>query len=74
MGTIKVQIRAAYGMNRAYPMNAEAKALARLAGSKTLTASALKCAESLGFTIEAVVLTFDTAQMVTASKLAEVIE
>lgn len=50
---ISIQARGQYGRVVFHPVNAEAKALAEIAGTKTLTADALKIAkERLGFEIK----------------------
>ncbi len=49
---IRVQVRQVYGRDTIYPANPQAAAIARLAGTKTLTSEALRIAQSMGFTIE----------------------
>lgn len=45
MLTLQVQIRHLFGHDVIYPMNAQAKALAEIAGAETLTPRALRIAE-----------------------------
>jgi hypothetical protein len=47
-----IEVRHEYGITRAYPVNREAKLLAKLAGTKTLTVEALAIAYELGYQIE----------------------
>ena len=49
---ITIKVREVYGQWRAYPVCEKAKALARLAGTKTLTEEAIKEAKLLGFSIQ----------------------
>lgn len=48
---ILIQIRNVYGEDKAYPMNHEAQCIARIAGTKTLTRSALMNVLAMGLTI-----------------------
>ena len=52
---IVVQMREAYGTVMYYPVSESAKALARIAGTKTLTAQALSEASTLGLNVSMVV-------------------
>jgi|TARA_R110002167_G_scaffold333498_1_gene540593 hypothetical protein len=47
-----VEYKNVYGNELVYPVNAKAKAIARLAGSKTLTPQAIRIAKELGFRVE----------------------
>jgi hypothetical protein len=49
--TITVEIKSSYGRSLAYPACDKAKIFAGMLGAKTLTRSALKAIEALGFTI-----------------------
>lgn len=49
---IQIQVRDVYGVPTVYPMNEQAKTLAQIAGTKTLTHRALALAENMGFSIE----------------------
>lgn len=50
--SVAVEMRTVYGRPMAYPLNDAAKAIAQLAGTKTLTASQLRIAQDrLGFSI-----------------------
>tara|TARA_R110000764_G_scaffold74896_1_gene151540 strand:- start:110 stop:322 length:213 start_codon:yes stop_codon:yes gene_type:complete len=49
---LTVEYKNVYGNELVYPVNAKAKAIARLAGSKTLTPQAIQIAKELGFIIE----------------------
>ena len=51
---IQFQMRDVYGEPRAYPVNAQAIALAKLVGTKTLTEDTLRQAAAMGFTLEQV--------------------
>lgn len=48
---IHVQVKDVYGMPKAYPMNTQAKLIAALAGTKTLTLDTLRLALTMGFQI-----------------------
>lgn len=48
---IEVKLRDIYGETKAYPANAQAEALARLANTKTLTHRTLSQAADMGFEI-----------------------
>lgn len=50
----QVEIKEVYGNKTIYPINQEAQLLARIAGTKTLTASTVDLAKKLGFTFEIV--------------------
>ena len=50
--TITVTVREVYGIRTIYPACDTAKLLARLAGTKTLTAAALATIRALGYTVE----------------------
>jgi len=52
---IVVQMREVYGTVMYYPVSESAKALARIAGTKTLTAQALSEASTLGLNVSMVV-------------------
>lgn len=49
--TILVEVRQVYGCTKVYPMNEQAKLLAGIAGTATLTPFTLQLAEKMGFTI-----------------------
>jgi hypothetical protein len=49
---VQIQIRNVYGEEKAYPMNREANCIARIAGTKTLTRSALLNVLAMGCHIE----------------------
>ena len=51
MSTIQIAIRNVYGADRIYPTNDAACALARIAGTKTLTLENLNDAKRLGHTV-----------------------
>ena len=46
---LKVKVKNNYGTEHIYPVSEEAKLLAQLAGSKTLTRSTIEIAKKLGF-------------------------
>lgn len=48
---INIRIDRVYGKCTIYPANEQAELLAKIAGTKTLTNSALQLAEQMGFTI-----------------------
>ena len=50
--TITVQIKSVYGNETIYPVCAKAHALANLAGTKTLTPSAIAQIKALGFDVQ----------------------
>jgi hypothetical protein len=52
--TVRIELRDVYGRLVAYPRNAEAEAVARIANTKTLTRSALRNARDLGCGIEVI--------------------
>lgn len=52
--TIQIEIRSVYGNETIYPVCEKAKALAAIAGQKTLTRNTLIQAERLGFTLQVV--------------------
>lgn len=49
--TILVEVRQVYGCTKVYPMNEQAKLLAGIAGTATLTPFTLQLAEKMGFTV-----------------------
>ncbi|CAB4219432.1 hypothetical protein UFOVP1619_33 [uncultured Caudovirales phage] len=49
--TITVQIKTVYGVDTVYPACPVSSAMAELAGTKTLTAHALRCIERMGFAV-----------------------
>lgn len=49
---VMIEIRHVYGVATAYPVCDTAKLLARLAGTKTLTAEALATIRALGYRID----------------------
>jgi hypothetical protein len=51
---IEVTVRSVYGEDRVYPHNEQARLLAALVGTKTLTSRTLELAQALGFEIEEV--------------------
>lgn len=51
MKQLVVRVRSVYGTPTIYPVNEPAQLIAEIAGTKTLTHSALSAAERLGFTI-----------------------
>jgi hypothetical protein len=51
MKTITVKIKQVYGNTVAYPVCEQARLLAQLAGTTTLTIQALKIIKSLGFEV-----------------------
>jgi hypothetical protein len=50
----QVEIKEVYGNKTIYPLNDQARLLARIAGTKTLTASTVILAKELGFHFEIV--------------------
>ena len=50
----QVEIKEVYGNRTIYPINDQAQLLARIAGTKTLTASTVELAKKLGFHFEIV--------------------
>lgn len=50
--TLRVRLREVYGKPLVYPVNEQAKLLAELAGSKTLTSHTMTLARRMGFTVE----------------------
>ena len=54
MITIRIELRDVYGRLVAYPRNAEAEAVARIANTKTLTRSVLTNVLALGCGIEVI--------------------
>lgn len=52
MLTIQIQIRSVFGNETAYPFNDEARCIANIAGTKTLTRSALRQVLAMGATIQ----------------------
>lgn len=49
---ITVQIKTVYGNETIYPVDDSAKAFAKLAGTKTLTRSALQMIKALGYDVK----------------------
>lgn len=49
---IEIVVRDVYGVPTVYPVNEQAKRLAAIAGTKTLTQAALQHAEAMGFLIQ----------------------
>jgi len=49
--TIEIEVRSVYGTPTIYPVNDQAKLLAKIAGTKTLTNASLALAEQMGFAI-----------------------
>lgn len=49
--TLTVEIRQVYGISKAYPACANARIIADLAGTKTLSRQALGLAQALGFRV-----------------------
>ena len=47
-----VRIKNVYGTDTIYPANGQAEFIAELAGTRTLTAQAIRIAKTLGFTFE----------------------
>jgi hypothetical protein len=54
MQTLKLQIKTVYGIVKAYPLCEQSRLLAKIAGTKTLTAENLKHIQNLGFAFECV--------------------
>lgn len=52
MTTLQVEIKNHFGNERIYPVSQEAKLLARMVGSKTLTRDTIALAKQLGFSFE----------------------
>ena len=48
---IEITVRKVYGVPTIYPANDQAKLLAKIAGTKTLTNASLALAEQMGFSI-----------------------
>ena len=48
---VEITVRNVYGVPTIYPANDQAKLLAKLAGTKTLTNATLAVAEQMGFAI-----------------------
>jgi hypothetical protein len=51
---IQVEIKNVYGVRSVYPVSDTAKLLARLAGTKTFTPSAIETIKQLGYTVSVV--------------------
>jgi hypothetical protein len=49
--TIAISVRNVYGEDKYYPANDQARSLASIAGTKTLTISTMRLAADMGFTI-----------------------
>lgn len=52
MQVIQIEIKSVYGAIKYYPVNQAAQLIAQIAGTKTLSAQALKLAVQLGMQIE----------------------
>jgi hypothetical protein len=50
----QIEIKEVYGNRTIYPVNEQARLLARIAGTKTLTAATVTLAKQLGFHFEVV--------------------
>jgi hypothetical protein len=50
----QIEVKEVYGNRTIYPVNDQAKLLAQIAGTKTLTVATLNLAKKLGFTFEIV--------------------
>jgi hypothetical protein len=50
----QIEVKEVYGNKTIYPVNDQARLLARIAGTKTLTASTVILAKQLGFVFEIV--------------------
>ena len=61
--TIQIRVVTWYGKTTAYPVNDTAKTVAKLAGTKTLTKTALEIARDLGFEIEIITETPDVEDL-----------
>jgi hypothetical protein len=48
---VEIEVRNVYGVPTIYPVNDQAKLLAKIAGTKTLTNATLAVAEQMGFAI-----------------------
>ena len=48
---IEITVRNVYGEDKFYPHNDQARGLAAIAGTKTLTKAVLRVAQDMGFTI-----------------------
>jgi len=48
---VQIEVKSVYGVSKIYPANDAAKALARIAGTKTLSVSDLQNASSLGLEV-----------------------
>lgn len=51
---IQVEVKSVYGQSKVYPLCAQAKLFAELAGTTTLTARSLRLVEKLGYEIVSV--------------------
>ena len=51
MPVIEVEVKSVYGVDKIYPVNGAAQALARIAGTKTLSAQNIKDACELGLEV-----------------------
>lgn len=49
--TIEIEVRSVYGNNLIYPINEAARALARIAGKKTLSVQNIKDARAIGLEV-----------------------
>jgi hypothetical protein len=50
----QIEVKEVYGNRTIYPVNEQARLLARIAGTKTLTIGTLNLAKQLGFVFEVV--------------------
>lgn len=50
----QIEVKEVYGNRTIYPVNEQARILARIAGTKTLTIGTLNLAKQLGFVFEVV--------------------
>lgn len=48
---VQIEVKSVYGVNKIYPVNTAAKALARIAGTKTLSVSDIQNAITLGLEV-----------------------
>jgi hypothetical protein len=48
---VQIEVKKVYGVDKIYPINDAAKALARIAGTKTLSVSDLQNASTLGLEV-----------------------
>tara|TARA_R100000687_G_C6402609_1_gene142633 strand:+ start:235 stop:441 length:207 start_codon:yes stop_codon:yes gene_type:complete len=50
--TIAISVRNVYGEDKYYPANDQARSLASIAGTKTITMATMRLAADMGFTIK----------------------